>query len=129
MNLEDPFKSGDFLPDMQATDRWQAIDELIGLLVSRGKIASEHQHAVAEAVKSRERVACTAVGFGVALPHAETGLVKEVVGVAGRSKSGIDFEAADQVPVKKVLLFLIPKGESQKHLRVLANMAKSIHKF
>ena len=129
MNFDDQFKSGDFLPDMQATNRWQAIDELVGLLVSRRKIAPEHQEAIAAAVKLRERVGCTAVGFGVALPHAETELVTEVVGVAGRSQSGINFEAADQVLVKKVLLFLIPKGQFLKHQHVLANLAKSIHKF
>ena len=71
----------------------------------------------------------TGIGFGIAIPHASTDLVAEVVGIAGRSRRGVRFDSLDLKPVRTVLLFLVPRGEFQKHLHTLANIAKLLHKI
>ena len=114
--------------DLEASDRWQAIEELVGNLVAAGKIKPENRDAIAAAVRKREQSMTTGIGFGFGLPHATTDLVSEVVSVLGRSKTGIHFDALDKQPVKLVLLFLVPKGQIQKHLHTLANIAKLLHK-
>jgi hypothetical protein len=40
--------------DMQATDRWQAIDELLGRLIETGTVRAESREAVASALRKRE---------------------------------------------------------------------------
>ena len=128
MNLGDILGPDNILPDLQASDRWQAIDELINNLVTTGKIKAEHRDAIAAVVKKRETSMSTGIGFGIGIPHASTDLIYEVVGAFGRSKKGVNFEALDNQPVNLVMLFLVPQGQFQKHLHTLANIAKLLHK-
>ena len=128
MDLGDILGPSNILPDLQASDRWGAIDELIGNLVTTGKIQPEHLVAISAVVKKRESSMSTGIGFGIGIPHASTDLIAEVVGALGRSKNGINFDALDNQPVNLVMLFLVPQGQFQKHLHTLANIAKILHK-
>ena len=114
--------------ELQASDRWQAIDELIGALVATGKILPENRDPISAAVRKRELSMSTGIGFGIGIPHASTDLIFEVVGALGRSRKGVNFDALDNQPVKLVMLFLVPQGQFQKHLHTLANIAKLLHK-
>ena len=128
MDLGDILSKEQIVPDLQAADRWQAIDELIGNLVSTGKIKPEHREAITAVVRKRETSMSTGIGFGIGIPHASTDLIYEVVGALGRSKPGVDFNSLDNQPVHLVMLFLVPQGQFQKHLHTLANIAKMLHK-
>src|SRR3954449_5479674 len=128
MDLGDILSKEQIITDLQAADRWQAIDELIKNLVSTGKIKPEHHDAIAAVVKKRESSMSTGIGFGIGIPHASTDLIGEVVGSLGRSRSGVNFDALDNQPVNLVMLFLVPQGQFQKHLHTLANIAKLLHK-
>lgn len=128
MELADILTKDQILTELQATDRWQAIDELIGNLVATGKIQAQHREAIAAVVKKRENSMSTGIGYGIGIPHASTDLITEVVGALGRSKQGVNFDALDNQPVNLVMLFLVPQGQFQKHLHTLANIAKILHK-
>ncbi len=127
MNLADILTHEQILPDLQATNRWEAIDELINNLIKSGKIKPEHREAISAVVKKRETSMSTGIGFGIGIPHASTDLIYEVVGSFGRSKKGVNFDALDNQPVNLVMLFLVPQGQFQKHLHTLANIAKLLH--
>jgi mannitol/fructose-specific phosphotransferase system IIA component (Ntr-type) len=129
MNLDDlPGPNRPPIHDLKATTRWEAIDELIGLLVAQQRIASEHKEAIATAVKKREYSMSTGVGKGIALPHASTDLVSNAFGTLGRSRTGIQFDAPDGKPVNLVFLFLVPAADFQKHANALANIAKLLRR-
>lgn len=128
MELADILGPDVILADLKATDRWQAIDELINLLVSTGRIRPEHREAIVAAVRKREISMSTGIGFGIGLPHASTDLISEVVGAFGRSQTGVNFDALDNQPVNLVMLFLVPQGQFQKHLHTLAKIAKLLHR-
>ncbi len=128
MDLADILGKEQIIPDLRAGNRWEAIDELIGNLVATGKIQAGDREAVTAAVKKRETSMSTGIGFGIGIPHASTDLIFEVVGALGRSRTGVNFEALDNQPVKLVMLFLVPQGQFQKHLHTLANIAKLLHK-
>jgi len=127
MDLNDFLGPKPIVIDLQAENRWQAIDELIGCLVTHGKIKPEDRDAIVGVVKKRETSMSTGVGFGIGIPHAATDLVSEVVGAIGRSHKGVQFEALDGKPVRLVMLFLVPQGQFQKHLHTLADLAKLLH--
>ena len=127
MNLGDILGPQNILPDLKASNRWEAIDELINNLVTNGKIKAEDREAIATVVKTRESSMSTGIGFGIGIPHASTDLIQEVVGAFGRSKQGVNFDALDNQPVNLVMLFLVPQGQFQKHLHTLANIAKLLH--
>jgi len=128
MDLGDILGPEQVLPEMKASNRWEAIDELIEQLVRSAKIKPEHRDAITNVVKKRESSMSTGIGFGIGIPHASTDLIYEVVGAFGRSKSGVNFDALDNQPVTLVMLFLVPQGQFQKHLHTLAKIAKLLHK-
>jgi fructose-specific phosphotransferase system IIA component len=128
MDLGDILTPEQIRADLQATNRWEAIDELINNLVECAKIKPEHKDAIITVVKKRESSMSTGIGFGIGIPHASTDLIYEVVGAFGRSRKGVNFDALDNQPVTLVMLFLVPQGQFQKHLHTLAKIAKLLHK-
>lgn len=127
MTLADILQKEHVIVDLKATNRWEAIDELIGRLVDSGRIKPEDREQIASVVKKRETSMSTGIGFGIGIPHASTDLISEVTGAFGRSKPGVNFDALDNQPVHLVVLFLVPQGQFQKHLHTLANIAKLLH--
>ena len=127
MNLAEILQEQQIVTEMKASDRWEAIEELIDRLISAGKLDPDSRSAVIAVVKQRESSMSTGIGFGIGIPHASTPLITEVVGAFGRSADGVDFDALDNRPVNLVLLFLVPQGQFQKHLHTLANIAKLLH--
>src|SRR5882724_704086 len=97
MDLADILSKAQIVPDLKATNRWEAIDELIGNLVATGKIQPGDRDAVTAAVKKRETSMSTGIGFGIGIPHASTDLIYEVVGALGRSAKGVNFDALDNI--------------------------------
>jgi len=128
MTLADILTEEQIITEMQASNRWEAIDELINHLVRVGKIKPEHRDPVVTDVKKRESSMSTGIGYGIGIPHASTDLIHEVVGAFGRSRKGINFDALNNQPVTLVMLFLVPQGQFQKHLHTLAGIAKLLHK-
>ena len=128
MNLVDILTENQIVLNLGAATRWEAIDELIDVLVSSGKIAVQHRNSVIAVVKKREQSMSTGIGSGVAIPHAATDLISEVVAVLGRSTSGVQFDSLDGQPVNLIVLFLVPQGHLQKHLLTLGNIAKLLNK-
>lgn len=127
MELADLINPDLILTDLKSTNRWLVIEEMVDYLVKIGKIKQEDRQSIVDVVKKREQAMSTGIGFGVGLPHASTGLISEAIGVLGRSKNGIAFDALDNQPVYLVLLFLVPIGQFQKHLHTLSNIAKLLH--
>src|SRR5580658_5679802 len=127
MNLGDILSLETIVPNLQATNRWEAIDQLIQNLVATNKIQAASRDAIIAVVKKRESSMSTGIGFGIGIPHASTDLITEVVGALGRSTKGIEFDALDNQPVNLVVLFLVPQGQFQKHLHTLASIAKLLH--
>src|SRR3954452_22479214 len=127
MSLASLFSSEQIIPEMQATERWPAIVELIDLLVRQKKIAAASRESILAGLKQREETMSTGIGFGIAIPHASSEDVAEVVAAFGRSSQGIEFDALDNAPVKFVVLFIVPKNQFQTHLRTLASIAKFLN--
>ena len=127
MELADFLTKEQVVTDLKASDRWEAIEELIDLLVDSGQIKPDHREAIVSIVKKRETSMSTGIGFGIGIPHASTDLIDNVTGAFGRSKDGVNFDALDNQPVNLVMLFLVPQGQFQKHLHTLANIAKRLH--
>ncbi len=128
MDLGDILGREQILTALRATNRWEAIDELIQNLVDTGRITADQRTSITAAVKKREQQMSTGIGFGIGIPHAQTDLLNEVTGALGRSAGGVNFDALDNQPVHLVMLFLVPQGQFQKHLHTLANIAKLLHR-
>jgi nitrogen PTS system EIIA component len=115
------------IPEMAATDRWQALSEIVDRLVDEGQLDEAHREEALASLRNREETMSTGIGFGIAIPHASCDAVPQVTACFGRSKAGIDFESLDDKPAHFIVLFLVPKDQFQTHLRTLAAIAKFLN--
>ena len=79
---------------------------------------------ISSALNAREMVLSTAVGKGIALPHARTPLIKEEEDqriIVVYLKNPIEMKAPDERPVST--MFIILTNNSQLHLKVLSTLA------
>jgi mannitol/fructose-specific phosphotransferase system IIA component (Ntr-type) len=127
MNLGNLLSVDLILPEMQASERWSAIVELVDLLVAESRVRPEDRDLVLAALRQREETMSTGIGFGIAIPHASSDRIDQVVAAFGRSTKGIEFDSLDNAPVKFIVLFVVPKDQFQTHLRTLAAIAKFLN--
>ena len=103
-------------------DQEDAIRELISPLIKKGLANSEEE--LHKAILEREAHGSTAIGNGIAIPHAETTSIKEKVIVFGRSKKSINFDAIDNKPVNLFFMIISPSREICPHLKTLARISR-----
>jgi fructose-specific phosphotransferase system IIA component len=127
MTLANLLSENQIIPSMASEERWKAIAELVDCLVSAGKIDAEDRDQVLNSIRQREETMSTGIGFGIAIPHASSEKVDEVVAAFGRSATGVQFDSLDGQPVFFIVLFVVPKDQFQTHLRTLAAIAKFLN--
>jgi mannitol/fructose-specific phosphotransferase system IIA component (Ntr-type) len=110
--------------DLDATTKWEAIEELVDLLISTHELRLTDRNKIIEDVFERERSLSTGLEHGIAVPHAVVSCVEDVIAALGTSRKGIPFESHDGKPAKLVILLLIPQGAFQRHVRTLAGIAR-----
>jgi mannitol/fructose-specific phosphotransferase system IIA component (Ntr-type) len=124
MKLANLLGSDQILLEMKAVDHWPAIEELVDRLVQINMLPETLREGSLAALKAREEQVSTGIGSGVAIPHAFSDELENIVAVFGRSSAGIDFEAIDNAPVHYIILFIVPRKDYHLHLRTLAAIAK-----
>jgi mannitol/fructose-specific phosphotransferase system IIA component (Ntr-type) len=94
-----------------------------------GLVAPKLVEEVVTLAMKREELGVTAIGRGIAIPHATTQAVAEITSIVGRLPSPIDWDALDGEPVRAVFLSIVPAiypDTHQKHLAIFAEFAKSL---
>jgi PTS system nitrogen regulatory IIA component len=72
----------------------------------------------------REKLGTTAVGDGIAIPHAKVPGLSSLIGFFARLAKPIDFDSLDDKPVDLVFLLLAPEDAGADHLKALARIAR-----
>lgn len=128
MPLLDYCVSGAILSDMEASDKEDAIRQLISALAESGKIPASKVRSITTDVLGRERQATTGIGQGVGVPHARSKHVSEIRIAIGKVASGLDFEAVDGERVRVILLIISPavQAKAEEHLQVMKSIVKIV---
>jgi len=108
---------------LDAQDKFEAIDELVGLLVSSGDLSESLREPVSEVIVAREVSMSTGMESGVALPHGSTNRIHRVIGALGLAPSGIPFDSLDGQPARLIVLLVLPRYEFHVHVRTLAGVS------
>jgi len=111
--------------DLKGRRKREIIEELVAPLEFRGELPDVDE-AVRELME-REKTGSTGIGKGVAIPHHLLRGVEKPLVVFGRKTRGIDFDAADKMPVKLFFLVLGPQDEKGEHLKLLSRLARFLH--
>jgi mannitol/fructose-specific phosphotransferase system IIA component (Ntr-type) len=114
-------------PELKATTRSEALRELVSLVVSTGRIASDDQAALADEVVQREHLESAASGRGLSFQHAEISEAPSCMVVLGRSRVGIDMAAIDDRLVFVVLLMLSPPDKRPQYLEAFSDLVPLFH--
>ncbi len=72
----------------------------------------------------RERLGCTALGGGIAIPHCKLRDIHHVVFAVATTEGPIDFGAADGRPVDLIFLVASPQDAAAAHLQTLARISR-----
>lgn len=97
----------------------EAIDMLIDLQVKGGKIAD--REAYKKGILAREEMSSTAVGEGIAIPHAKSEAVKAPSLAAMTVPQGVDYQAMDDEPSNLLFMIAAPNN-GDVHLEVLSRL-------
>ena len=100
--FSDYLKPAQVIYDLKGKDKVQAIEELLDLLAKQKLI--DNKKLLLTRIIDRENLVSTAIGNGVALPHARVDTDGTIRVAVGRSEKGIDFEAHDGQKVHLLIL-------------------------
>ncbi len=101
-HFSDYLKPHQVVFDLKSKDKVEAIEELLDVLAKQKVI--DNKKLILTRVIDRENLVSTAIGFGVALPHARVDAGGEIAVAVGRSEKGIDFDAHDGQKVHLIIL-------------------------
>jgi fructose-specific phosphotransferase system IIA component len=110
--------------DLKSNKKEDVIKELVDVLIEAGEVEKDKRAKLIEALMARESLGSTAIGQGVAIPHAKSEYVKELIAAFGISKKGVDFDSLDGEMVYIFFLLLAPQDSAGPHLKALARISR-----
>ena len=82
-----------------------------------------------EEIQKREQECNTGIGLGVGVPHVRAKREEgELFCAIGWSSAGIDYGAADSMPVHLVVMYYIPGAQKNVYLKEISGLVKAIRK-
>lgn len=112
--------------DLKAQEKVGVIRELAQLLIDRNLITEPDEFFAA--ILKRENLESTGIGSGIAIPHARTKAVKQLVLAFGRSVAGVDFNSLDNKPCYDVFLIAAPEEKKSEYIATLARLSKFLRR-
>ncbi len=112
--------------DLKEKEKIEVIKKLGERLISLGYITNSDEF-FGEILK-RENLESTGIGMGIAIPHARSNAVKDLVIVFGRSQEGVDFSSLDGKPAHLIFLIAGPENKKSEYLFALAKLSKLLRK-
>ncbi|UTH75913.1 PTS sugar transporter subunit IIA [Chromobacterium sp. IIBBL 290-4] len=119
--LPDICRSSDILLDVDIASAHQLFDYLGRQLGQRHALNAQ---SVSTALQLREQTGSTALGHGLALPHARIPGLGEPRALFVRLARDMDFSAPDGERVHSLLVLLLPQDTREGHLQLLAAIAR-----
>lgn len=72
----------------------------------------------------REKLGCTGLGNGIAIPHCKLPELVDVLIAVATTAAPIDFGAPDGIPVRALFLVASPSNAAAAHLQALARISR-----
>ena len=110
-----------FLVNFTASSKKNVLDELTNLAAKEIKIDSQ---SLLESLIKREKLGSTAVGNGIAIPHANCPNIDKPKVFVALLSNGLDFNANDNQLVDIIFLLLAPENSGSEHLQALALVSR-----
>ena len=112
MRITDLLSKESIKLNLSSKTKPDVIDEMVDLVDASGNLNNKAEYK--EAILAREELSTTAVGEGIAIPHAKTKAVKKACLAAGITKDGIDYEAFDGSLSNLFFMIAAPDGANNR---------------
>lgn len=109
---------------MDATNKDEAMTELVNILFSAGKI--ENVETTLSSVWERENQGSTGLGQGIAIPHAKVDGIESIKIAIGIAPEGIDFDALDGELSQIFFLLIGSPDQPSLHVEALTEIASLV---
>jgi len=124
MQVVDFLSKKAIITDIKSIKKEDVIRELLDALVNAGDIEKRYRNKIMDALMARESLGSTAIGQGIAIPHAKADCVDKLVAAFGLSKKGVDFDSLDGESAYIFFLLLAPQDSAGPHLKALARISR-----
>ena len=121
MNINDMLSNDALLVNFNGTSKKQVLEELSKLAEKKIKINSR---TLLENLTKREKLGSTAVGNGIAIPHANVADIDNPYVFICTLTNGLDFNATDDQPVDIIFLLVAPEKNGSQNLQALALISR-----
>ncbi len=121
MRITELLKKESIQLGIAATSKDDAINQLTGLMEAGGRLNDRAGYK--EGILAREAQGSTAVGDGIAIPHAKVAAVKEPGLAAVTVPEGVDYEAFDGSLAHLIFMIAAPADGADVHLEALARLS------
>lgn len=122
MKIVDFIREDCILPDLRSTAKLDLLDELADQLARQN--AGVSKDSLMKVLVDRERLASTAIGEGVAIPHGKLDAVGKLIACVGRAREGVDFDSMDGRPTHLFFVLVAPENSTGVHLKALARISR-----
>ena len=126
LRLIDFLQEEHILTDFAAESKEAAIERLVDLLIRTHGLRDVNRDELLASVLAREAQGSTCLGGGLAVPHGILPEGEPMVGVMALTQSGLGFETPDGRPVHCMVLLGTASDERDRHLQVLAALARTV---
>jgi PTS system nitrogen regulatory IIA component len=121
MNITDLIKPADIYLDADLASKKDVLRFLSERVSEKcGSRANECRNAL----MAREKLGSTAIGDGIAFPHAQLDGLDRAMAIFVRPAQAVPFAAADDSPVDLIMMLLTPTGAAKAHLDGIATLAR-----
>ncbi|HMB20153.1 MAG TPA: PTS sugar transporter subunit IIA [Spirochaetota bacterium] len=109
-----------YIKDITSKNKFDAIEELAR--VFEGSDVCSDVDELVRALKEREEIMTTGIGFGIAVPHAKIRAVNKIAFAIGISRKGIEFDSIDGNPVNLIILVAAGERQHKEYLKLLSQI-------
>ena len=121
MRITDLLKKQGIMLNAQVHSKQEAYRVLIELHSKAGNITDKEEYE--KGIWAREALSSTAIGEGIAIPHAKNKAVKNAGLTAITIPDGIECEALDGAPSRLFFMIAVPESGNDLHLQVLSKLS------
>ena len=111
MKLLDFVSKDALTPALKATERDEALSEMVDLLIGAGAAPKNLRDDLMKLILDRENHGSTGFGKGVAVPHVKHEKIKKMTACVAVSPTGIEYGALDKAPVYALVMLFSPKDK------------------
>lgn len=121
MRITELLKAESIELGVEVSSKDDAINKLTGLMEAGGRLYDRTGYK--EGILAREALGSTAVGDGIAIPHAKVAAVKEPGLAAITVPEGVDYDAFDGSLANLIFMIAAPAEGADVHLEALARLS------